>query len=187
MRKLHADFGNCNIFRFVFAYLFVSGYLSSFERRSPKVCLCLGGLWRFSTMTRSGGGRPMPRRARRLASLATLNFDFFLRLGIEATIAEFAGRYVAPRNRQKAGRFMAKAISAPFANIAQNVARGNPKQNRPPVRYEQPVKSISCGVTVAAGTASNGLPFASVPVDFEDGLQSTMPPLMGTKALTLMV
>jgi hypothetical protein len=48
--------------------------------RWESVFLCFAGLWRFSTMTRSGGGRPMPRRARRLASLATLNFDFLRRV-----------------------------------------------------------------------------------------------------------
>src|ERR1700680_4689277 len=41
--------------------------------------LCLVGLLRLSGIVRSGGGSPIPRRARRRASFATRKRDFFFR------------------------------------------------------------------------------------------------------------
>ena len=56
-----------------------AGDRSSYSSTSNsfKFFLCLGFFKRFSVMVRSGGGRPIPRRARRRASVPTLNFDFF--------------------------------------------------------------------------------------------------------------
>jgi hypothetical protein len=51
------------------------GY-SSFSK-SFSAFLCFGAFNFFSTIARSGGGRPMPSLARLRASVATLNFDFF--------------------------------------------------------------------------------------------------------------
>ena len=39
--------------------------------------LCFTGLLRLSGMVRSAGGAPIPKRARRRASVATLYLDFF--------------------------------------------------------------------------------------------------------------
>jgi hypothetical protein len=56
-----------------------AGDRSSYSSTSNsfKFFLCLGFFKRFSVMVRSGGGRPIPRRARRRASVPTLNFDCF--------------------------------------------------------------------------------------------------------------
>ena len=39
----------------------------------------MGGFWRLSGIVRSGGGIPIPSRARRRASLPTVNRGFFFR------------------------------------------------------------------------------------------------------------
>jgi hypothetical protein len=49
-------------------------------------------------------------------------------------------------------------------------------------RYVQPVKSNSFGVTVAPGLTFSGFPLASKLVVFDGGMQSVVPPLIGTNA-----
>ncbi len=73
---------------------------------------------------------------------------------------------------------------------ARNVQRDSPNARvlRGPAvighgsRYEQPVKSISFGVTVVPGLTFNGFPFASTLMVCDGGVQSVAPPLIGMNA-----
>jgi hypothetical protein len=50
------------------------------------------------------------------------------------------------------------------------------------LRYEQPVKSISFGVTALPGFTFSGFPFASTLMVCDGGVQSVAPPLIGMNA-----
>ena len=50
------------------------------------------------------------------------------------------------------------------------------------LRYEQPVKSISFGVTAVPGLTFSGFPFASMLMVCDDGVQSLAPPFIGMNA-----
>ena len=59
---------------------------------------------------------------------------------------------------------------------------GDPRPSPNGLGYEQPVKSISFGVTVVPGLTFNAVPFVSTLTVCDGGVQSAAPPLIGMNA-----